>query len=90
MKIYDLIYGGYKYRDELKTIFPDSIIEDASDEIHEWRISLKLDSEELDYVKKIIKNGFFELSFWCQMAMYERVNIIKEAMEDLEKETTNG
>jgi len=85
MKIYDLIYGGYKYQDELKKIFPEAIIEDGSDEIHEERVSIKLESEELDYVKKIIQNGFFELSFWCQMALHERVNIIREAIHAIEE-----
>jgi len=64
MKIFDLIYGGAKYLNELKEIFPDAIIKDASDEIHEERISIKLESEELEYLKKMIQNGFFELSFF--------------------------
>ena len=43
--MHDLIYGGNEYIDDIKEIFPTAKIEDASDEIHEDRISIEVDLE---------------------------------------------
>jgi len=65
--MFDLIYAGYEYYEEAKTRikekFPDAIIEDASDEIHEGRFSVKMDDKnEREYFKHLIREGFIKCS----------------------------
>lgn len=66
----DLIYGGTVYRDELEKLFPGCKITDASDEIHEDRISLEIEMDRMEYMRIICLNGFFDASFafcvWCR------------------------
>ena len=61
--MFDLIYGGEEYKEELIKLFPTAIIEDISDEIHIGRISLLVDIPYKEYLKKIFINGFTKSSF---------------------------
>jgi hypothetical protein len=64
----DLIYGGNKYKAELKKLFPKCKIEDASDEIHTDRISISVKNiADSEYYRIIILNGFFEMSLSAQL-----------------------
>ncbi len=80
--MYDLIYGGNEYKDELLSLFSDAIIENASDDIHQDRISITIKGiDEKEYRKKIILNGFHEMSLYVQTIMLD-----KEYFKILEKE----
>jgi hypothetical protein len=70
--MYDLLYGADEYKDELKKLFPTAKIEDASDEIHDNRISIELEIEEKEYWKKITLNGFIEMSLNLQMVIRDK------------------
>ena len=60
--MYDLIYGGRTYTQELKNLFPNATIEDASDFIHEDRISVQIEMDEKEYFRIIFLNGFGNMS----------------------------
>ena len=66
--MYDLIYGGMDFIDELKELFPTAKIEDASDEIHDRRLSIEMEIETVEYQRIIILNGFYDLSIGVQLA----------------------
>ncbi len=77
--MFDLIYGGEEYKEELIKLFPIAIIEDTSDEIHIGRISLLVDIPDKVYLKKILINGFAKMSFHLMMiAMNPEKEITKE------------
>jgi len=71
--ISDLIYGGDEYLDEIKGLFPTAKIEDASDEVHEGRISIDVEMEDEEYFRTIILNGFGEMSISAQMMDNETI-----------------
>lgn len=85
----DLIYENYfKYKDKLKEAFPTSKIEDASDEIHEERLTIEIPDE--DYNKKHYYNAILNLglaleSLSFQFLLHERKgrNFIKHRMQDV-------
>jgi hypothetical protein len=90
VNMYDLIYGGNEYKEELKALFPNAKFEDASDEVHEDRISIEIDDnvfDEKDYWKKICLNGFLELSLGVKMAALENQKEFKEEFEKWKKES---
>jgi len=58
----DLIYGGNEYKKDIIKLFPKAKIQDASDEIHEDRISIDVELPEEEYFRKIILNGFHGMS----------------------------
>jgi hypothetical protein len=68
----DLLYDCQQYTNELKTIFPDCNIEDASDDIHEGRIKITVDIDEWEYWRKIFLEGFSDLSIKFQLKKYEK------------------
>lgn len=72
--MYDLIYGGNKYKEELYELFPTAKFEDASDEIHEDRISIEVDLEEKDFLRIIILNGFLDLSLHANLFVMDSDN----------------
>jgi len=82
--MYDLIYGGAKYRDELQKIFPESKIADASDEIHQDRVSIELEIEDKEYWKRITLNGFLEQSLNVTLVTMSPT-LSKEFREEFEK-----
>jgi hypothetical protein len=79
----DLLYGCQQYQQDLKVLFPNCSIEDASDEIHEGRIQITVDIDEWEYWRKIFLEGFSTLSLAFQMKRYEK-EFRKELAERLE------
>lgn len=78
----DLIYD-IEYIDEIKNLFPDAKIEDASDEIHNDRILIEININEKEYFRKIILNGFGPVSLGALLLDKEIVNgWIKEWKKD--------
>ena len=71
--MHDLIYGGNEYIDDIKEIFPTAKIEDASDEIHEDRISIEVDLERKEYFRLIILNGFGQMSLGAHLLIKDEV-----------------
>ena len=71
--ITDLIYGGDDYLDEIKKLFPEAKIEDASDEVHEGRIEISVEMEDEEYFRILILNGFGEMSISAQMMDNETI-----------------
>ena len=65
--MYDLIYGGGNYIEDLKIIFPTAIIKDASDEVHEKRVSIEVDMPTDDYLRDIILHGCHDVSLAVQL-----------------------
>jgi hypothetical protein len=63
----DLIYGGNEHEDELRELFPDAVIEDAGDEIHEGRVSISVDMDDWEYIRVAFLHGFFDLSLNMQL-----------------------
>jgi hypothetical protein len=70
--MYDLIYGGQEYQEELQTLFPTAKITDASDDIHGGRLVLEVEIEEEEYDRIIFLNGFAEFSLRISMWMIEK------------------
>ena len=64
----DLIYGGRVHRDELAKLFPTAKIEDASDEIHQDRVSIDVEMDVWEYRRIVVLHGFFELSLNAQLS----------------------
>jgi len=81
--MYDLIYGGNEYKDELTKLFPSAKIEDASDEIHEGRISIDVDLDEEEYLRLVVLNGFLDLSLHATIFFMDTEN--KDIVEELAK-----
>ncbi|MDD5152769.1 MAG: hypothetical protein PHS95_02075 [Candidatus Pacebacteria bacterium] len=62
-EIFDLLYGAEPHKEELRKLFPTAKIEDASDEIHEGRLSISVNMDENEYARRLIENGFASVSF---------------------------
>lgn len=73
----DLIYGGNDYKKELSELFPSAVFENASDEIHEDRISIDVDIEQDEYLRLITLNGFMEMSLYAQLFFMDSDNKAK-------------
>lgn len=70
----DLIYCN-EARTEVLERFPHAKIEDASDDIHDERISVTLPDEEKDvYFKWIIKNGWHGVSLGIQSMLHDNAS----------------
>ncbi len=84
--MYDLIYvGDEQYtlaQTELRERFPDAILEDASDYIHEGRFSIEVDVPTEEYRQAILDLGLAMISFDFQLFMMQKP---KEALALLEQ-----
>ncbi|MCP4761946.1 MAG: hypothetical protein GY870_09190 [archaeon] len=69
----DLIYGGNEYKEEIIKLFPKAKIQDASDEIHEDRISIDVNMGEEEYFRNITLNGFHEMSIGSMLIDKKKV-----------------
>jgi hypothetical protein len=89
--LYDLIYCPRSLAKDLLTKYPDAIIEDASDDIHPERFSIRVEDTKKNYFKNVILSGIFEVSFLFQMAMRKLEDFpeLKEAAEELKQEENN-
>ena len=84
----DLIYTcDNKSYDEIFNIirkeFPQSIIEDDSDDIHENRFSVEFEIEKNDWFRFIILKGFAFCSLNFQTAIIEKPNEIETLINQL-------
>lgn len=102
--MYDLIYCGDRegYReiwDIIKEEFPDALLGDGSDFIHEHRFSVSMKGEsiedeeqlEKDFIKFAIKQGFYNCSLNVQSMMLGvnsevLLEILAEIKEEKEEE----
>lgn len=78
--MYDLIYGGHEFLDELKDLFPTAKIENASDEIHSERVSIEVEMGEWEYYRLILLNGFGELSLNFQLLFYSQSKVERDKL----------
>jgi len=89
-EIYDLLYDCEDEREMIQKQFPTAKIEDASDEIHQGRISITVKLARKDYYKGIMvmAMGLHECSLMMQMAPYEpdHIALVKEAVTELRVE----
>jgi hypothetical protein len=73
--ISDLLYVGNKAgydllkRDILRH-WPNAVITDASDTIHEWRLSVELDIDQDEWLMASLVNGFFGCSLTWNLLRY--------------------
>jgi hypothetical protein len=65
---YDLIYEDRLA--QVKAAFPDFTVEDASDEIHEERVSVSGPDERFDeYLLWLLRTGLARASFWIGLTI---------------------
>ena len=86
MKIYDLIYCYKGELDDLKEIYPDAIIKDATDITHPERTSFEVEDDKESYYRNIIKLGYGSISFLIQVAIYEETKLIRRLLDEIKKE----
>ena len=84
--MYDLIYtdNHEDYKEIwniIKKEYPDAVLEDGSDQIHENRFSFKYEIEQETWFEFIIKNGFAMLSLNFQVAIGQEPDKIKELVD---------
>lgn len=69
--MYDLVYAGNedyaRAQKELEERFPNAVIQDASDFIHEGRFSIEVDLPTDEYRSAILGLGMFAISLDFQM-----------------------
>ena len=99
----DLLYCGYLYEDDsekchkevwkiIEDEYPEYALEDATDDIKGWRISVAVpDDKTKDYYKFLIWHGLHNLSltFGLVCADGDKKGLVRGAMDELilEKET---
>ena len=74
--IYDLIYfnNGKEYahaKARLQAAFPKAKIKDASDEVHEYRLSFEMEIPRAQYYEWLIREELYLGSLWFQMDVIE-------------------
>jgi hypothetical protein len=74
--VYDVIYFEWdyeacrKFEEEVKEKFPDAELEDASDDIHGSRTSVRLGANKRkEYIQWLITSGYAALSFHINMVI---------------------
>jgi hypothetical protein len=78
IKMYDLIYCGKDVEEIIKKRFPNAVIKDASDYVHDERFSIEdEDLNEDEYYPFIIKEGIGGCSFNLQLMMLQKQNTEK-------------
>ena len=89
--MYDLIYTeNHNDYNEIwgiiKKEYPESIIEDGSDQIHENRFSVEFELDQESWFGFIIKNGFAMLSLNFQVMLRTEPDKIKKMVDRYVKE----
>ena len=72
----DLLYNAAGLEDEILSILPDAVIEDASDETHPGRLSITTDIQDEEYYKLIFLNGFGHFSLGLTMYLIPDHNYV--------------
>jgi hypothetical protein len=88
VSIYDLIYCDIAEAQDLLNKYPNAKIEDASDEVHEDRFSIRIDDTYRNYYKNLILTGVALSSLSLQMAMHEKPSLmqIQDILSEIKKE----
>lgn len=86
--MYDLLYGVSRHRDAIQAAFPTANIEDASDDIHQDRISIDVDMEEEDYWKCALRARLYHASLSLQVTAIDKETFprLKAIVEGLKAE----
>ena len=87
--MYDLIYAenhqDYKeIKETIKLEYPQAIVKDASDQIHEYRFSVVFDIGEKDWLVFMIRNGFALRSLNFQLILRSDPHGIEGLLSELE------
>lgn len=88
----DVIYGPKEWFDDIKNKYPDAIFEDARDEVHEHRFKVSIPSlpeglsEEWIFTLFDLGLSSYSLIFQMSLRMEENRKIIKDAMDNYEKQ----
>jgi len=84
-EIYDVIYYPISESKDLKKVYPDAVIEDASDFVHEGRFSIRVQDDKKSYYENIIKLGYYDASLMFRMRLNEDDTELKEVIDRLLK-----
>lgn len=83
-------YGEYTQLRELALKrFPAADVQDGSDDIHGWRLTIELpDETKREYLKWVIREGFANMSFNLQFMMHSKESLpeLEEILEELKAE----
>lgn len=93
-EIYDLIYAG-EYRQEVETkiqaAYPEAVLEDASDFVHEGRFSVEMEVDEEEWLLFLFTSGIFSLSFISELTRGDKpelyMRLMRKAVELKESES---
>lgn len=90
MKIYDLFYIGerdafHEVKALVEKVFPTAKIEDASDEIHTYRLSVDMEftSDETEYVRWVLRNRLYGASFHVEMWKHDHWAAFKQIANEV-------
>ena len=71
--LYTENYTDYvELMDKLKTQFPNIVIIDASDDVHEYRLNIELpDEQQIEYYRFIIHQGYGSISLRIMLLLQD-------------------
>ena len=89
--IFDLLYFGdaQEYGRAWKVLqkaFPKAELHDASDYLHEHRLSFELDISKRSYYLWLVNEGMYTCSLWFQMDTRLNHPVIKEIISKMQRE----
>lgn len=87
--MHDVLYLGVENKDKLLKFFPTATIEDASDCVHEDRVSIDVDMTKEEYWKILGRLGIHNVSLNFMLTLNEHpeelIHALKEDIEAQEK-----
>lgn len=82
-EVYDCIYDE-QFLGDVRKAFPQAIIEDASDSIHEGRFSVRIpDYNAHDWFKWLLQNGVHRVSLTFELTLRMKPDQIASIMDEL-------
>ena len=93
--IYDLLYFGDAQEygrawKALRKAFPEAELHDASDYIHEHRLSFEANMSRRQYYKWLIREGMYVCSLGLQVEARLNSSLIEEIVSEMKKETNDA
>ena len=84
--LYDLLYldqeDFFKVKNHISKIYPQAVIEDASDCIHGTRMTVEFDIVKKEWLKFVMKSGLHNSSFDFNIVLLDDRELIKEIMRE--------
>ena len=82
--MHELVYGDTSISGIIREAFPNAIITDASDMIHEHRFEVDIPELSMkDWTIFASQKGFTPLCFGIEVALYDKPDWLIEAVEEL-------